>query len=128
MSYQDPYHQRQGLPGTPQLPAPYAAAPPVHWPPAVVVAAPKSTGAAIALELILGIFGIFGVGSIYAGRVVTGIVLMVSFWVLFWINFALIFLAVGLVTMPLTWLAYLAGGAVLAARAVDQHNLRAIGA
>ena len=127
VSYHDPYQQHHDLSANLPVPAQYGP-PPAYYPPAVVVAPPKSTGAAVALELILGFFGIFGVGNIYAGRIVTGVVLMISFWVLFWINFFLIFVVVGIVTMPLTWLAYLASGALSAARGVEQHNLRAIAA
>ncbi|MFY1633293.1 hypothetical protein ACN27F_08415 [Solwaraspora sp. WMMB335] len=87
-----------------------------------VVVSSKSVGAAVALELVLGLFGIFGIGNIYAGKVATGVVLMVSFWVLFWINVLLTFLIIGWVTLPLTWLAYLAIGAILAARAAERHN------
>jgi TM2 domain-containing membrane protein YozV len=85
----------------------------------------KSTVAAVLLELILGLFGIFGVGNLYAGRIAAGLTLMLSFWVLFWINLALVFLAVGLVTLPLTWLAYLVTGPLLAATGVDRYNRRA---
>ncbi|MDG4834454.1 hypothetical protein O7627_34870 [Solwaraspora sp. WMMD1047] len=82
----------------------------------------KSVGLAVGLELILGLFGIFGVGSIYAGRVGLGLTLMISFWMLFWVNFALIFLLIGLLTMPLTWFAYLVVGALLAVRGAERHN------
>jgi len=70
----------------------------------------------------LGIFGIFGVGNIYAGRTGFGVALMVSFWALFWVNFALVFLVIGWVTMPLTWIAFLVTGSLSAARAVEAHN------
>src|SRR4051794_27691624 len=82
----------------------------------------RSAGAAVALELVLGILGIFGVGNIYAGRAGLGVALMLSFWALFWINVGLIFLIVGWVTMPLTWIAFLIAGPLLAARAVEAHN------
>jgi hypothetical protein len=51
-----------------------------------------------------------------------GVALMLSFWALFWINVGLIFLFVGWVTMPLTWIAFLIVGPLLAARAVEAHN------
>ncbi|WP_433528020.1 hypothetical protein ACQPYA_16760 [Micromonospora sp. CA-263727] len=128
VTYHDPYQpQHHDVSGSLPVPAQYGP-PPTYYPPAVLVAPAKSTGAAVALELVLGLFGIFGVGNIYAGRIVTGVVLMVSFWVLFWINFLLVFVVVGLVTMPLTWLVYLAGGALSAARGVEQYNLRAVAA
>jgi TM2 domain-containing membrane protein YozV len=67
-------------------------------------------------------FGIFGVGTIYAGRTGLGVALMLSFWALFWANVFLIFLVVGWVTMPLTWIAFLVTGPLPAARAVEAHN------
>jgi hypothetical protein len=47
---------------------------------------------------------------------------MLSFWALFWVNFLLIFIFVGWVTMPVTWVAYLIGGALLAAHGAERHN------
>ncbi|MFI5841219.1 hypothetical protein ACIA8K_16115 [Catenuloplanes sp. NPDC051500] len=82
----------------------------------------KSTSAAVMLELFLGLFGLFGVGALYANRSGLGITLMVSYWILFWINMALVFIVVGLFTAPITWLFYMILSPVLAARAVDQHN------
>lgn len=74
----------------PYLPtASYGPAPASYAPPTLV---PKSVGAAVALELVLGLFGIFGVGNLYARRVAVGLILMVSFWVLFWINILLTFI------------------------------------
>ncbi|MDP9794491.1 TM2 domain-containing membrane protein YozV [Catenuloplanes nepalensis] len=82
----------------------------------------RSTGAAVMLELFLGLFGLFGVGALYAGKTGLGVTLMVSYWVLFWVNVALAFVLIGLFTGPLTWLFYMILSPVLAARAVDQHN------
>jgi hypothetical protein len=82
----------------------------------------KSTSAAVMLELALGLFGLFGVGALYAERTALGVTLMVSYWVLFWINVALAFMVIGLVTGPITWLFYMILAPVLAARAVDRHN------
>ncbi|MBO4205419.1 hypothetical protein, partial [Micromonospora echinofusca] len=99
----------------PAAPVPYAA-------PMVVAVPQKSAGAAVALELVLGLFGVFGVGNLYAGRTTAGVILMFSFWGMFWINFFLLFLAVGIVTMPLTWIAYLVAGSLLAAQGIERHN------
>ena len=88
--------------------------------------APRSAGVAVALEIIVGLFGIFGIGNIYAGRTMLGIVLMVSFWVLFWVNFFLIFILIGWVTLPLTWIAYVVIGSISAARGVEEYNSRAV--
>lgn len=109
---------------------PYPPQPVQPWHPvAVPVVAPqqRSQGAAVALELVPGLFGIFGIGSLYAGKTVQGILIMVSFWVLFWINVLLVFLVIGWVTGPLTWIAYLVLGVVTATRAVEDHNRRAWG-
>jgi TM2 domain-containing membrane protein YozV len=98
---------------------PYSADP---YSPPPVLRQPKSVGAAVALELVPGLFGVFGVGNMYAGRVGLGIALMLSFWVLFWINVALFYLLIGWVTLPLTWIVYLIGGALLAANGASRHN------
>ncbi|MET8908411.1 hypothetical protein [Micromonospora sp. NPDC004551] len=111
------YPPPQGPPQWGSLPVPRPA-----YLPAVT---PRSSGAAVALELVLGIIGIFGVGNIYAGKTAQGVIIMVSFWVLFWVNFCLISVGVGLFTMPLTWIAYMILGPVLAARAVEEYNTRA---
>lgn len=105
VTYQDPYGQRS-------IPAPFP----------VPVVPQKSAGVAVALELVFGLLGIFGVGNLYAGRTGIGLALMFSFWGLFWVDVLLIFVFVGFVTMPLTWVAYLVAGPVLAAKAVEYHN------
>ncbi|MFI5929613.1 hypothetical protein ACIA3K_27065 [Micromonospora sp. NPDC051543] len=134
MTHPDPYQQWQPAP-TEQLPVPvtqqYHVPVPtqsVYVGPQAVLIPQKSAGAAVALELILGLFGIFGVGNLYAGRTSTGVLLMLSFWGLFWINFLLIFAVVGLVTMPLTWIAYLVFGPLLASRGVERHNAGVVAA
>ncbi|MFV2010211.1 MULTISPECIES: hypothetical protein [unclassified Micromonospora] len=120
MTYPNPYQSgpQQPMPtsGQPYQPGGYASVPG----PAV----PKSAGAAVALELVPGLFGIFGIGNIYAGKMATGIVLMVSFWVFFWINVLLTFIVIGLITLPMTWVAYLVAGPVLALRATERYNSR----
>jgi hypothetical protein len=40
---------------------------------------------ALLLELVGGFFGFLGIGWIYAGRPVGGIILLVSYWLLDWI-------------------------------------------
>jgi TM2 domain-containing membrane protein YozV len=133
-----PYHE------VPQVPAPQPPAPasyltqvsystavtypaPVNYPvspyaPMPVMRPPRSAGAAVALELVPGLFGVFGVGTIYAGRTGAGVALMVSFWLLFWINVMLCLVFVGFITLPLTWLAYFIAGSLTAARSVEKHN------
>ncbi|RKN47717.1 NINE protein [Micromonospora endolithica] len=122
MTYHDSSQQWHA--GQQHLPVSATNAVPAYYPTPVAVVPQKSAGAAVALELVLGLFG---VGNIYAGRVATGVILMVSFWALFWVNFLLIFVMVGFATMPLTWITYLVVGALLAARSVEQHNSGAVG-
>lgn len=43
--------------------------------------APKSEGTAMILEILLGLFGIFGIGHIWAGDVAKGLSYMLTFWV-----------------------------------------------
>jgi TM2 domain-containing membrane protein YozV len=93
---------------------------------AIPVAPRKSVKVAIALEIVLGLVGVFGVGCVYAGRVGLGLALMVSFWMLFWVNIVLVVILIGLLTMPLTWIAYVAVSTLLAVRAVKQHNSEAL--
>lgn len=118
--WQPPSYQQPHQPSYP---------PPQYGPqyPAVVPVVPpqqRSQGAAVALELVPGLFGIFGIGSLYAGKITQGVVMMVSFWVLFWINAALTFVFIGWITGPLTWIGFLVLGVVSASRAVEEHNRR----
>ena len=59
------------------------------------------------LEILPGIFlQTFGIGNIYAGNTWSGICMMLSYWLLSFLNFLLCFVVVGFVTWPLTWIAY----------------------
>jgi TM2 domain-containing membrane protein YozV len=89
---------------------------------AVPVVPTKSTGTAVVLELVPGLFGVFGIGNMYAGRIGTGIALMVSYWVLFWINVVLAFFLIGVATLALTWIVFMVVGPLLAVSAVGRHN------
>jgi hypothetical protein len=63
---------------------------------------------AVGLEVVPGLFGFWGIGHLYAGRVGTGLALMVSYWVLQAINAALVsFFGLGILTGGLTFLGYL---------------------
>jgi TM2 domain-containing membrane protein YozV len=63
---------------------------------------------AIGLEVGPGFFfQTFGIGHIYAGRASTGIAIMFSYWVLQAINLLLASVWIGLITGPLTWLAFM---------------------
>jgi TM2 domain-containing membrane protein YozV len=52
-------------------------------------------------------FQTFGVGHIAQGRVATGVTIMFSYWALQFVNALLCMVLIGLVTAPLTWLAYM---------------------
>lgn len=62
---------------------------------------------AILLELIPGWFQVFGLGHLYQGRIAMGLGIMLSYWALQAINFALSFVFIGMLTAPLTWLFYM---------------------
>lgn len=49
----------------------------------------------------------FGIGHMYAGRVGTGLAIMLAYWALQAVNVALMYVMVGFVTFPLTLLAFL---------------------
>lgn len=67
-----------------------------------------SNALAIGLEVGPGVFfQTFGIGHLYAGRMSTGIGIMLSYWVLQAINVALMSVWVGFITWPLTFLAFL---------------------
>jgi TM2 domain-containing membrane protein YozV len=83
----------------------------------------KSVGAAVLLEVIPGVFlQTFGIGNLYAGNIATGIILMVTYWVLTIVNVLLVFLLVGFVTWPLTFIAYLIIAIVSAQKGVARSN------
>jgi hypothetical protein len=85
------------------------------------VVQPKDTTLAVLLELGAGgMFQTFGIGNIYAGSIGIGIALMLSYWVLQFINALLTMLLVGFVTLPLTWLIYMIVAPLLAANAAKK--------
>ena len=70
--------------------------------------ASHSNTVAVGLEIAPGlIFQTFGLGHMYAGRWSTGLAIMVTYWVLQAINAALTMVWIGLITGPLTWLAFM---------------------
>jgi len=80
----------------------------------------KNTGLKAILALILGIFGLWGVGHIYVGRITRGIVLLLVGIILEWVIGALVFFGVlfgGLYGYlyggPVGQLSGLIGGAVI---------------
>ncbi|MEQ1565692.1 MAG: hypothetical protein ABMA64_08645 [Myxococcota bacterium] len=63
---------------------------------------------AVGLEAAPGtLFGTFGIGHLYSGKVGTGLTLMVSYWILQAVNVMLMPFGIGWVTGLLTWLGYL---------------------
>ena len=63
---------------------------------------------AFLLEFLLGFFvQWFGWGHIYNGRVGKGLLIMLTYWVIQGVNVLLMFVVVGLVTAPITWVLYL---------------------
>jgi len=67
----------------------------------------NKTMVAVVLEVVPGFAQLFGLGHIYQGRLKAGMGLMVSYWVLQAINAMLVSVWIGLVTVPLTWLAFM---------------------
>jgi hypothetical protein len=64
-------------------------------------------GGAVVVEIILGFLGIFGVGHFMNGNVGNGLLFMFGYWFLFAINLALLLVAIGFITLPLTWLCFI---------------------
>lgn len=80
------------------------------------------------LELLPGFFQVFGIGHIYAGRSAFGIAIMVSYWLSLALNIVLCFSLVGLITTPLTWLAFMVFSPLQAASLIqeDRRHLQII--
>lgn len=83
----------------------------------------KDPTIAVLLELLPGLFlQTFGIGHIYAGKAVTGIIIMLAYWFLAFINFWLIFLLIGIITWPLTFLVFIIVSPIAANNAAKQFN------
>ncbi|MGE8225707.1 hypothetical protein [Stenotrophomonas pigmentata] len=65
----------------------------------------KSGGIAALLEVLPGFFQVFGIGHLYAGNVVTGLIIMFGYWAVAFVNFLLCFVFIGFITWPLCWIA-----------------------
>lgn len=79
------------------------------------VIVPKDPTAAVLLELLPALtIQTFGIGNIYAGNILIGVLLMIAYWMTCAVNFALCFIVIGFITWPLTWLAFAAGSTYLA--------------
>jgi hypothetical protein len=59
-------------------------------------------------------FQTFGVGHIAQGRVATGLTIMFSYWALQFVNALLCIVLIGVITAPLTWLAYMVAAPISA--------------
>lgn len=77
----------------------------------------KSGSTAALLEVIPGLFQVFGIGHIYAGRVGLGLCVMFGYWLLTFINLLLCVVFIGFITWPLCWAGTMILSAVLAANA-----------
>jgi TM2 domain-containing membrane protein YozV len=89
-------------------------------------APPKSSGTAVLLEVLPGFFlQTFGIGHLYAGNVGTGLLFMFGYWFIQFINFLLIFLIIGIVTLPLTFILAMVISPILASNAATRANAAA---
>jgi len=74
----------------------------------------KEVSTAVLLEVIPGLFGIFGIGHIYTGRVGLGLAFLFGFWAITFINSLLIIVFIGIITTPLCWIATLIVSPIMA--------------
>ena len=66
-----------------------------------------NAGTAVTLEIVLGLFGIFGVGHITNGSVGKGLLIMFGYWGLQLFNIFLMAIWIGFLTAPATWLLFI---------------------
>lgn len=86
---------------------------------------PKSPGIAVLLEVLPGVFfQTFGIGNMYAGNVMTGLVLMFTYWAAMIVNIVLMYALIGFITWPITFIAYIAIAVVTANNAASRENQR----
>jgi len=62
---------------------------------------------AMTLEIVLGLFGIFGVGHLTNGNVGKGLLVMFGYWGIQLFNLILMALWIGFLTAPVTWLFFI---------------------
>jgi TM2 domain-containing membrane protein YozV len=87
----------------------------------------KSAGTAVLLEILPGVFfQTFGIGNLYAGNITTGLVMMLSYWAFTVVNFFLVFLLIGLITWPLTFITYLVISIISAQKSAERANWKMI--
>jgi len=121
--YPPPYQPPQYRPPQQYPPQPY----PYYQPPQVqhVVyhhqSPPKSTAAAVLLEVLPGFFfQTFGIGQMYAGNVASGLLFMFGYWFVQFINLLLCFVLIGFITLPLCFLAAIIVSPILASNAASK--------
>lgn len=120
-------------PTTPDgLPPPFPTtdpAPPAHRVPHVQhvhhYPEPKSAAVAVLLELLPGaLVQTFGIGQLYAGNVVSGLLFMVGYWIVAFINLLLCAIFIGFITWPLCWIATAVVSSLIAANAASRSSPR----
>lgn len=65
----------------------------------------KSEGTALVLAIVLGLFGLCGIGQMYAGRIGRGVGILFGVWILYGIGVATLYILIGI--------AFLIGGLIL---------------
>lgn len=101
-------------PAGPAGPYPYPGPYPGQVPPGYLPAAPKSVGVAVLLSFLW-----LGAGHLYAGKIATGIVLLVVDLILIMMSFFVITL---ILTIP-AWLILVPIAMITSAGAVKEHNM-----
>ena len=126
MSQYDPPRYQPPAYQPPQQPYPYyPPQPPVVQYVNYYQSPPKSSGAAVLLEVLPGFFfQTFGIGHIYAGNVGVGLLFMFGYWFIQFINVLLCFLLIGFITFPLCWLAAMIISPILASNAASRNAYR----
>lgn len=80
-----------------------------------VLESPKDPGIALVLELLPGFAcQVWGLGSIYAGRVGQGLAIMIGYWILQLVNVLLMFVLIGFLTAFATFVATAVVASILA--------------
>ncbi|NNE91217.1 MAG: DUF4339 domain-containing protein [Verrucomicrobiales bacterium] len=87
------------------------------------IAPPKSPGVAILLEVLPALMmQTFGIGNLYAGNTNNGLILMFTYWLTCIVNFFLIFVVIGIITWPLTFIGYLIWAIISAQKSAEYAN------
>lgn len=88
----------------------------------VVRASGRSRGMAAVLEVIPGLFQVFGIGHMYAGRVGTGLFYMFGYWAIQCFNVVLAFCGIGVVLAVIFWVLMMITSPISAANSVDRKG------